>query len=171
MGTASGEAPFVHYAVPAISEVQRLNDTYPYDGQADAPVRIIAAQGEYEPGAFVIYPLSDLGKVELRLKPFKNSSGAIFPAEQLDLKLLKVWYQNKNAWYSYFGDTGFKLVAELLLNDEELITTDETLEANYARLTAPMAPLASQWINPPASSTSASGTLSQNRILRHAPRF
>lgn len=145
----SSTAMFVHYAVPAMSEVQRLTDLYPMDGEANAPVRIIAARGEYEPGAFSVYPLADLGKVDFTLTPFTSKDGKTFPAEQLDLKLLKVWYQNKNAWYSYFGDTGFKLVAELLLNDEDLIRVDESREANYARLTAPDGTVSMQWLNPP----------------------
>ncbi len=143
------QAPFVHYAVPPMGEYQRLPDLYPVDGEANVPVRIVAAQGEYEPGAFTVYPLADLGKVALSLTPFRNAEGRTFPAEQLDLKLLKVWYQNKNAWYSYFGDTGFKLVAELLLNDEDLIRVDEAREANYARLTAPDGKVTTRWLNPP----------------------
>ena len=143
------QAPFVHYAVPPMGEYQRLPDLYPVDGEANVPVRIVAAQGEYEPGAFTVYPLADLGKVALSLTPFRNAEGRTFPAEQLDLKLLKVWYQNKNAWYSYFGDTGFKLVAELLLNDEDLLRVDEAREANYARLTAPDGKVTTRWLNPP----------------------
>ena len=143
------QAPFIHYAVPPMSEYQRLPDLYPVDGEAGAPVRIVAAQDEYEPGAFTIYPLADLGKVAFSLTPFRNAEGKVFPTAQLDLKLLKVWYQNRNAWYSYFGDTGFKLVAELLLNDEDLILVDEEKEANYARLTAPDGTVTTQWLNPP----------------------
>src|SRR5690554_5003703 len=143
------QSPFVHYAVPAMSEYQRLPDLYPLDGEANAPVRIVVARDEYEPGAFTLYPLVDLGKVELTLTPFLNENDQKFPPEQLDLKLLKVWYQNKNAWYSYFGDTKFKQVAELLLNDEDLIRVDESRKANYARLTAPDGSVTNRWINPP----------------------
>ena len=146
---AAIQAPFVHYAVPPMGEYQRLPDLYPVDGEANVPVRIVAAQGEYEPGAFTVYPLADLGKVAFSLTPFRSAEGQTLPAEQLDLKLLKVWYQNKNAWYSYFGDTGFKLVAELLLNDEDLIRVDESAGANYARLTAPDGTVTSRWLNPP----------------------
>lgn len=141
--------PFLHYAIPAMSVMQRLADLYPADGTFNGPVRIVAAGGEYEPGAFSVYPLADLGKVSLSLAPFRSAEGAIFPESQLDLKLLKNWYQNKNAWYSYFGDTGFKLVSELLLNDEDLIRTDPSQEANYARLKAPDGTVSYQWINPP----------------------
>lgn len=140
---------FVHYAIPAMSPVQRLSDLYPTDGTFNEPVRILAAGGEYEPGAFSVYPLADLGKVSLSLTPFRNAKGVVFPAPQLDLKLVKNWYQNKNAWYSYFGDTGFKLVSELLVNDEDLIRVDPSREANYARRTAPDGTVSYQWINPP----------------------
>lgn len=139
----------VHYAVPPLSEMQRLHEAYPVDGEVAAPVRIVMAQGEYEPGAFTIYPLRDLGKVEFRLTPFKAASGARLQPHQLDLKLVKIWYQNRNAWYSYFGDTGFKLVPELLVNDEELIRVDEASTANYARIYGDDGNVSYEWINPP----------------------
>ena len=140
---------FVHYAVPAMSNVQRLPDLYPTDGRAGRPVRIFAAKGEYEPGSFLVYPLRDLGKVAFDLTPFRTADGKVFPADRLDLKMIKVWYQNRNAWYSYFGDTGFKLVPELLLNDEDLIRVDTGKKANYARLRKKDGTVVEQWINPP----------------------
>ncbi len=142
-------APFVHYAVPAMSDVQRLEDVYPIDGQAAAPVRIVAAKDEFEPGSFLVYPLADLGKVSFSLTPFRTEKGQVFPADKLDLKVVKVWCQNRNGWYSYFGDTQFKLCPELLLNDEDLIRVDPVKLANYARLTGPDGKVTEQWINPP----------------------
>lgn len=47
----------IHYAVHAMSELMRLPEVYPLDGKALAPVRIVSAQDEYEPGSFQIYPL------------------------------------------------------------------------------------------------------------------
>ena len=142
-------AAFVHYGVPAMSSLQRLPDVYPEDGAAGGTVRIVAAKDEYEPGSFLIYPLRDLGRTQLSLTPFKTADGKVFPAADLDLKVVKVWYQNGNAWYSYFGDTGFKLVPELLLHDEDLIRVDEAKKANYARLTPPGGKPSERWINPP----------------------
>lgn len=139
---------WVHYAVPAMSELQRLPDAYPLDGRAGAPVRIIAAGDEYEPGSFVVYPFADLGKVTFTLTPFKAADGKTFPADALDLKVIKVWHQNGNAWYSYFGDTGLKLTPELLLNDEDLIKVDAKEEQNYARVTAKDGTSAYRWITP-----------------------
>ena len=133
---AIGDFPgrVVHYAVPAMSDVQRLGDEYPVDGKVFGTVRIIMARDEYEPGSFVVYPLADEGKVEFKLTPFKTADGKVFPADRLDLKVIKVWYQNGNGWYSYFGDTELKLTPELLLNDEELIKVDTKNVQNYARI-------------------------------------
>ena len=141
--------PYAFYAVPAMSEVQRLPDIYPLDGEPGTAVRIVAAGDEYEPGAFLVYPFSDLGKVSFSLTPFKSKTGRTFPADALDLKVVKVWYQNANGWYSYFGDTGFKLCPELLLNDEDLIRVDAEKKANYARLVSKDGKVTEHWINPP----------------------
>ena len=142
-------APFVHYAVPAMSDVQRLEDVYPIDGKAAGTVRIISAKDEFEPGSFLVYPLQDLGKVSFSLTPFRTAKGQVFPADKLDLKVVKVWCQNRNGWYSYFGDTGFKLCPELLLNDEDLIRVDKEKLANYARLTDKDGKVTETWLNPP----------------------
>ena len=147
--TVKHPAAFVHYGVPAMSSLQRLPDVYPEDGAAGGTVRIVAAKDEYEPGSFLIYPLRDLGRTQLSLTPFRTDDGKVFPAADLDLKVVKVWYQNGNAWYSYFGDTGFKLVPELLLHDEDLIRVDTERKANYARLTPPGAKPTEWWLNPP----------------------
>ena len=146
---ADSNAVFRHYVVPAMSEIQRLPDAFPSDGVADGTVNIVAARDEYEPGSFVVTGARDLGKVKFSLGVFKNEKGDVFPAEDLDLKVIKVWFQNRNGWFSYFGDTGFKLLPELLLNDEDLIRVDEKKAANYARLTAKDGTTSELWINPP----------------------
>ena len=145
-----GSRSFVHYAVPAMSEEQRLPDAYPADGKPDAPVKIFAAKGEYEPGAFNVWGTKDLGKVKFEIGTFKNEKGQEFPKENLDLKLVKCWYQNLNGWFSYFPDSGdYKLCPELLLNDEDLIRCDAKKRANYARITDEKGGTHEQWINPP----------------------
>lgn len=145
----AANAAFHHYAVPAMSENQRLPHAYPDDGVAGGAVAIVAARDEYEPGSFLVWGTRDLGKVAFSLTPFRTAEGEVFPAEDLDLKVVKVWYQNRNAWFSYFGDTGFKLVPELLLNDEDLIRVDEGKTANYARLKGADGAVREYWLNPP----------------------
>lgn len=125
---------FTHYVVPAISPVMRLPDTPPTDGRQGGEVRIILAQDEYEPGAFILQAAEDHDRVELSISPLTREDGTLFPADQVDLKVVKVWYQNGNAWFSYFADVGLTLVPELLLHDENLVRVDTEQQANYARL-------------------------------------
>ena len=156
---AQADAKVWHYAVPPMSEIQRLPDIYPSDGTPNGTVRIVMAKDEYEPGSFLVWARQDLGKVRFELGEFKQvkakgegeegGTGVAFPKENLDLKFVKVWYQNKNGWFSYFGDTGFKLCPELLVNDEDLIRVDTKKEANYARLVDKDGKKSEKWINPP----------------------
>lgn len=135
----------IYYRVPAMSETQYLPDVYPFDGEP-ADVCIISAQNEYEPGSFVLYPLRDLGKVQFTVSDLKSKDGAVFSQKDLDLKTVKVWYQNGNGWYSYFQDDGLKLCPELLLNDEDLIKVDTKRVANYARLTEKDGKVSYRWL-------------------------
>ena len=144
---ASTDAPW--WSVPAMSGVQRLPDAIPTDGERGGTVRIVAARGEYEPGSFVVRADEDLGKVQPVVGRFVNENGDVFPADALDLTVVKVWYQNKNGWFSYFADTGFKLCPELLLHDEDLVRVDTAKEANYARVTGPDGTTSEWWLNPP----------------------
>lgn len=72
--------------------------------------------------------------VELKAGALKGKGGEI-PAGHLDIKIVKDWYQDGTAWYSYFGDpTRRELVPELLLNDENLIRVDHEKKGNYLRV-------------------------------------
>ena len=82
----------VHYAVDPMSERQYLPDAYPVEGEAGAPVRIVAAKGEYEPGSFLLYALDDMGKVKLEVGDLRSKDGKVFPKDRIDLKTVKVWY-------------------------------------------------------------------------------
>ncbi len=139
------------YAVPATGERQYLPDVYPEDGIPGAPCAIIASRDEYEPGSFVLYATKDLGKVQFKVGDLRSAKGDVFPAKELDLKVVKVWYQNGNGWYSYFQDVGLKLCPELLLNDEDLVRVDETTTNNYARLVEKDGTKSEFWITAPRS--------------------
>ena len=142
-------ANLVHYSVSPTSETQYLPDVYPFDGEAGVPVRVVMAQDEYEPGSFLIYALKDLGKVDFIVSDLKSADGKVLPKDKLDLKTIKVWYQNGNGWYSYFQDPGLKLCPELLLNDEDLIKVDTKKVSNYARLIEKDGTVHYHWLTPP----------------------
>ena len=148
-------AQAVHYAVPAMSSVQRLPFAYPADGRAGGTVIIKAARDEYEPGSFVVLGLENLGKCDFRVNDLRAKDGTVFPRKNLDLTVIKVWIQDENAWFCYFGDRGKKLVPELLLHDEDLIRVDEEKLDNYARVTPPGKPAYEHWLTAPREVSSA----------------
>lgn len=123
----------LHYAVPAVSNLMRLPEQYPVDGVPGGEVRLIAAKDEYEPASFVLFPFRDR-TLTFAVADLKTKSGAVLSASNLDLKVVKVWLQNGNAWYSYFADPGLVPVPELLLKDETLIRTDFDSKANFAKV-------------------------------------
>ena len=131
-GLAKG--PLTWYAVPAMSDVRRLPDAYPEDGRVQGELAVVAAKGEFEPASFLIYAEGAQKGVELGVSDLKSEAGAVLPAAAVDLKVVKVWFQNGNAWISYFDDVGLALVPELLLHDEKLVKVDHGKVANYARL-------------------------------------
>ncbi len=130
----------VYYTVPAISSVKRLPNTFPEDGEPGGTLRIVAARNEFEPVSFVICSPRDVDHAELKASNLTGKAGTI-PAANVDLKIVKCWYQGGTAWHSYFADvTGREMVPELLLNDENLIRVDTTTKDNYLRVDYPEGP-------------------------------
>ncbi len=116
------KAPFLYYTVDPMSSIKRLPDTFPVDGTLCGTLGIVAAQNEYEPASFVVYPRKNADRFTFTVSDLKSEEGNIFPAAQLDLKLLKVWYQTGSSWYGYFADAlNHVLCPELLVNDENLV--------------------------------------------------
>lgn len=122
----------MHYAVTPLSPLMRLPDAYPSDGRPNGALTVFASQDEYEPASFVLYSYLDLKDVQLEVSDLAGPNGAKLAANQLDLKVVKVWYQNRNGWFSYFSDVGLALVPELLLKDENLIQVDTQSVTNHA---------------------------------------
>lgn len=131
--------------VPAVSSVKRLPDQTPTDSLGRDAIHFIAAKGEFEPASFLIRSSENLEGVQLKAGPLKGGAGEI-PAANLDIKVVKVWYQDGTAWYSYFADSSRKeLVPELLLNDETLVRVDHEKQGNFLRVGEEY-----QWISYPA---------------------
>ncbi len=127
-------ADLVHFTVFPMSDIMRLGDVYPEDGRLNGSIRIVLAQDEYEPGSFQLFSFKDRKNVTFTVSDLKSKDGAVLPAKNLDLKVVKIWYQNGNRWHSYFQDIGLRLTPELLLNDENLVKVDTKEVANYARI-------------------------------------
>ena len=125
---------FDTYAIPALSSIPRLPDKMTTDGRLSNQLRIVAAQGEFEPASFVIAPKADVARLELKPSAL-TGAGSQIPVGAVDIKVVKTWYQGGTAWYSYFGDSNRReLVPELLLNDETLVRVDRQKKENYLRV-------------------------------------
>lgn len=131
---AANPSKAVYYVVPALSDRMRLMDTFPDDGRFMAPLRIIAARDEFETASFQIFPFENMKDMKLDLSAIENEKGDAIDPGCVDIKIVKLWLQNGNAWLSYFADVGLKLVPELALHDENLVKVDLQKEANFARL-------------------------------------
>jgi hypothetical protein len=134
------EVPLDWYTVPALSATPRLPDQVPADGDRLAPVRFIAAQGEFEPASVILAAPRDYPAVTATAGELNGPAGTI-PAASLDIRVVKCWYQAGTAWSSYFADRqGKRLTPELLLYDENLIRVDPTTRDNYLRVDDPAGP-------------------------------
>ncbi|MCK5845400.1 MAG: hypothetical protein KAG97_11875, partial [Victivallales bacterium] len=139
--TASGfwkNTPFACYAVNPISPIKRLPDTIPPDGELSGKVCLMAAKGEFEPASFVIFSFKNIDNVKLEVSNLKTRNGNVIPADAIDIKVVKCWYQAGTAWGSYFGDSTERiLIPELLLKDENLIKVDCDTQDNYLKINYP----------------------------------
>ncbi len=142
------KSPILYYAVSPLSDIKRVPDCYPSDGQLAAPLRIIAAKGEFEPASFVVYAKKNFDKVQFIASDLKSQKGATIPAAALDMKLVKVWYQCGSGWFGYMADPLRRtLTPEMLLNDENLIWVDGSTEDNYAWYTNADGSRTYEWIS------------------------
>lgn len=131
------QASVAAFGVPAISSLKRMPDVIPTDGVAGRMIPAVAAKGEFAPLSFVVAPLTNIDKLEVRATNL-TSNGKRIDAAQVDVKVIKVWYQTGTAWHSYFADVTHRvLVPELLLNDENLIRVDHATQDNYLRVDYP----------------------------------
>jgi len=143
---ALGEANSVKnafvYIVNPISSVKILPHTWPIQGKAFGDLSIVAARGEYEPASFVLRPLGDLEGLRITASDLKDGKGRIVPASNVDVKVVKCWYQAGGAWDGVWihSDAQRKrkvLVPELLLNDDSLVKVDHQKQDNYLKLKYP----------------------------------
>ena len=72
------------YAVPAMSDVMRLEDTYPEDGVLSGELQAILAQNEFEPLSFQLFSFDDIKGVTLSASDLVGPGGAKIAGNDLD---------------------------------------------------------------------------------------
>ncbi len=121
------------FTVPAMTNARILPTETVIPGEPGKPLEIAACAGEYESGSFVLAPLADVENVLVTPGDLTSDAGTI-PADAVDVKHVKVWYQ---AGRGIRDLDNKQLVPELLLNDPALVRVDTEEKHNYLRSTGP----------------------------------
>ncbi|MHA1874386.1 MAG: hypothetical protein ACTSVB_09745 [Candidatus Heimdallarchaeaceae archaeon] len=132
-------SPFLCYVIPPLSPIRRLPDTLPPDGVITDRINLIGAKGEIVCGSFILAPHKEVKKMEVKVSTLKKKlSNRVISKTNIDVRVVKVWWQTGTGWGSYFGDpTRRQLIPELLLHDENLIKVDYKKKENYLRVDYP----------------------------------
>ena len=93
---------------------------------------ITACRNQYEAASFVITAQKDLSVTGITVPDLYNAQGNRIPADAIDVRLVKVWYQ---AGDETIKNTGIRvLTPELLLKDDSLVKVDYTNKVNYLKV-------------------------------------
>lgn len=140
----------VHVVKPLNGE-KILPTTSPMPGRRGNTLNVVAAKGEFEAAGFVL-KATDNSVNNLVLSPTDliGPNGNI-SASNVDIKVVKVWYQAFYAWNSLGrGSISIDkqtLVPELLLNNDDLIRVDYDEQKNYLFLAKQQGEKKYVWIN------------------------
>jgi hypothetical protein len=150
--TRAGQKLLV-YSTPAITNDPILPWADIPDKTSDV-MAMRACRGEYEPAAFVAYPITEDLTIEVNSTDLKGSAGIIV-STNVDIRVVKCWYQaGSSEGYShppkYIEEVGEKdimilentpvdegrhvLTPELLLKDDDLVRTEKWYRQNFVKL-------------------------------------
>ena len=139
--------PLACHIVPAISAVAFTPETRPSPETRGDRIDLVGTRGEFVPASFIVDPRQDVAKLEIKagaLRPLGRDGGdgsGRIPASQVDLRVVKCWWQPGRAWYSYMDDyTRRELMPDLLLHDDGLVKVDTQAREHYVRVDKPGGP-------------------------------
>ena len=114
------------------------------EGELANKVTIQACRGEFEPISIALWSPENMDQVSVHASDLKGSAGLI-SASNLDIKVIKWWYQNnqRKDWYGF-------LVPKFLLNDDALVKVDLEERRNYLKLSFPEG---SRYVDLPSADT------------------
>lgn len=127
----------VAYTTDPVSQERVMPDAIPLGADFSGSVDVILAQDEFEPASLVVMARKPVGSFTVRMGPLA-CNGTPFPAEAVDIRLVKRWFRAGGAWVNYFADFRHRvLVPHLLVYDDDLIRVDELRTRNCYRLDYP----------------------------------
>jgi len=123
----------IPYPWEPVTSTKVLPFNYEIPAAPGNTLSITACRNEFEPASFVITAQKDLSGINIIVPDLENARGNTIPADAIDVRLVKVWYQaNENA-ITY--TTGRFLTPELLIKDDRLVNVDYATKTNYLKVT------------------------------------
>jgi len=92
-------------------------------------LEVSACRGEFEPAQVTVIAVDDVGNLRCRASELRGEGGVI-PAFAVDVRVVKSWWQ---AGYEVWDLTHKRLVPELLLKDDALVSVDLDKQTNTLR--------------------------------------
>lgn len=138
-GAARFEGMLVHALENPIASVRIL----PSDALVPAPIAtrlgMTAARGSFESASVIVQALRDVKGARLEVGDLHHEDGRTqIPAGQMDVRIVKCWYQSPRAWLDIGQSAGAPvLTPELLLHDDALVRVDPATQKNSIRLSHP----------------------------------
>ena len=139
-GSHNRKAKLDIYTVKPISSNMILPQTFPLPDEISDEIFITTAPGEYESASLVLRPKEDMKGISIKPSPLKHRNGSNIPVKNIDIKVVKCWYQAATAWsgiHTRPKEDKKVLVPELLLYDDSLVRVDLAGQKNYVKLQSP----------------------------------
>lgn len=111
-----------------ITNYRNLPQSVLVDGELRDDISIFGSPGEYIPAGILVRPARNT-TVTMRVSDLRRGE-AVISADQLDLRVVKVWYQ---AGYQVSETNKHVLTPELLLYDDRLVEVDSAAKRNMVR--------------------------------------
>lgn len=126
---------FLLYPCASPTVETRHEGLNPLGSQPATALTLAGCAGEYESGSVVVYALRATPQMRVTCSPLRGPGGALIPSGEVDLRIVKAWYQGASTNIGYTPNKW--LIPELLLKDDRLVRVDTTTQTNYLRSTAP----------------------------------
>ena len=97
-------------------------------------ISITASRNEFESASFVINTQKDIPRIQITATDLYNARGDRIPADAINIRLVKVWYQAGTTVFVDKSRPGGILTPELLLKDDSLVVVDYVNRINYLKV-------------------------------------